>query len=161
MTFIGVYATMACMKGDVSAIDEMVYGCLAARVRLIGRAITSIYDRAVEPSGLTIAQVNLMAAAGKIGPCAPSKLGSVLQLERSTVSRNLERLLDAGWMHAVASDAKGIREVGLTASGRRKIESILPQWRLAQREASKLLGEPGVKAIKGVVDTLWSLSANA
>ena len=64
-------------------------------------------------------------------------------------------------MHAVAADAKGIREVGLTASGRRKIESILPQWRLAQREASKLLGEPGVTAIKGVVDTLWSLPANA
>lgn len=148
---------MMCMKADVSAIDELVYGCLAARVRLIGRAVTSIYDRAVEPSGLTIAQVNLMATAGKIGPCPPSKLGAALQLERSTVSRNLERLLDAGWMRAVASDAKGIREVGLTASGRRKLESILPQWRQAQRDAGKMLGEPAVAAIKGVVDGFWNL----
>ncbi len=147
------------MKADVSAIDELVGGCLAARVRLIGRAITAIYDRAVEPNGLTIAQVNLMATAGKIGPCAPSKLGAVLQLERSTVSRNLDRLLDAGWMQAVTSDAKGIREVGLTAPGRRKIESILPQWREAQKEASAMLGESGVTAIKRVVDGFWNLQS--
>jgi DNA-binding MarR family transcriptional regulator len=146
---------------DLSAIDELVYGCLAARVRLIGRAITSIYDRAVESSGLTIAQINLMAAAGKLGPCAPSKLGAVLQLERSTVSRNLDRLLDAGWMQAVSSDAKGIKEVGLTASGRRKIESILPQWREAQKQAKALLGESGVAAVRGVVDGFWTLKSTA
>jgi DNA-binding MarR family transcriptional regulator len=140
---------------DVSAIDELVGGCLAARVRIIGRAVSAIYDRAVEPSGLTIAQLNLMATAGKFGPCTPSRLGAMLHLERSTVSRNLDRLLEAGWIQAVTSDAKGVREVELTPSGRRKIQSILPQWRQAQDEAAKLLGDPGVHAIKRVAERFW------
>ena len=84
----------------VSAIDELARDCLALRVRLIGRAVTAVYDRAVEAHGLSIAQVNLLAALGKAGPCPPTKLGDVLQLERSTVSRNLNLLLKHGWVEA-------------------------------------------------------------
>ncbi|WP_416069669.1 hypothetical protein [Streptomyces sp. AK02-01A] len=50
---------------------------------------------------MTIAQVNLLAALGKVGPCAPSKLGDVLRLERSTVSR----LLGVTGVNAVQSVA--------------------------------------------------------
>ena len=76
-----------------SAADEIVQGCLAVRVRLIGRAVTAIFDRAIDSHGLTIAQLNVLAALGVAGPCAPATLGDVLQLERSTVSRNLNLLL--------------------------------------------------------------------
>ena len=141
-------------SGD-SAIEEMVRDCLAVRVRLIGRAVSAIYDQAIEPAGLTIAQLNLLAAAGKIGPCSPSKLGEVLQLERSTVSRNLDRLLEAGWMRPVSSNAKGVRDVELTPSGRRKVESTIPQWRQAQKQAAKVLGTAGAQAIRNVADNFW------
>ena len=120
------------------------------RVRLIGRAVTAIYDGALEGQGLTIAQLNLLAAVGMAGPCPPSALGEVLQLERSTVSRNLNLLLRHGWIEAVSSDAKGIREVALTRAGRSKIESVMPEWRRAQREAAKLLGTDGVRAIQDI-----------
>jgi DNA-binding MarR family transcriptional regulator len=133
-----------------SAIDEIVSGCLAVRVRLISRTLTSVYDGALDGHGLTIAQVNLLAALGKVGPCAPATLGEVLQLERSTVSRNLTVLLRHGWIEAVSSDAKGIREVALTAAGRSKIESVLPDWRQAQEQASRILGSPGVLAVQEI-----------
>jgi DNA-binding MarR family transcriptional regulator len=132
-----------------SPVDEIVQDCLAVRVRLIGRAITGLYDGALEAHGVTIAQVNLLAALGRTGPCAPSRLGEVLHLERSTVSRNLSLLLNHGWVEAVASDAKGIREVALTGAGRAKIESVLPAWREAQRRAAQLLG-PGAVAVREI-----------
>ncbi|HEY2696925.1 MAG TPA: MarR family winged helix-turn-helix transcriptional regulator, partial [Pseudonocardiaceae bacterium] len=66
-----------------SSIDEVAGGCLAVRVRLISRALTGIYDGALGEHGVTIAQVNLLAALGKAGPCPPSRLGEILQLERS------------------------------------------------------------------------------
>ncbi|QIQ06049.1 MarR family winged helix-turn-helix transcriptional regulator [Streptomyces liangshanensis] len=133
-----------------SSVREIVHDCLAVRVRLIGRAVTSLYDGALDRHGVTIAQVNLLAALGAAGPCPPSKLGDVLQLERSTVSRNLKLLLHHGWVEIVSSDAKGIREIELTPAGRAKIESVMPEWRQAQREAARILGATGVTALQGI-----------
>ena len=137
-----------------SSVDEIVSSCLAVRIRLISRAITSLYDGALGSHDVTIAQVNLLAALGKIGPCAPSKLGEVLQLERSTVSRNVNLLLTHGWIEALSSDAKGIREVGLTPAGRAKIESVMPQWRQVQREATELLGTAGADAVHAIASSM-------
>ena len=143
----------------VSVIDELARDCLALRVRLIGRAVTAVYDRAVEAHGLSIAQVNLLAALGKAGPCPPTKLGDVLQLERSTVSRNLNLLLKHGWVEAVSSDAKGVRDVALTPSGRRKIESVMPAWRKAQQQAAQLLGTEGVQAVRAMAGSLGQIAS--
>ena len=142
---------------SATAVDQIVGDCLAVRVRLIGRTVTAVYDGALEGHGLTIAQLNLLAAVGKAGPCPPSMLGEVLQLERSTVSRNLNLLLRHGWIEAVSSDAKGIREVALTREGRAKIESVMPQWRKAQRQAAKLLGPEGVTAVRGIASSVGHL----
>jgi DNA-binding MarR family transcriptional regulator len=146
---------MRCVS--VPAVDQVVSDCLAVRVRLIGRAVTAIYDGALEGYGLTIAQLNLLAALGKAGPCPPSMLGEILQLERSTVSRNLSLLLRQEWIEAVSADAKGIREVALTPAGKAKIESVMPQWRKAQRQAAKLLGTSGVTAVQGIANSIGHL----
>jgi DNA-binding MarR family transcriptional regulator len=142
---------------SATAVDQIVSDCLAVRIRLIGRTLTAIYDGALEGHGLTIAQLNLLAALGKAGPCPPSTLGEVLQLERSTVSRNLNLLLRHGWIEAVSSDAKGMREVALTRAGRSKIESVMPQWRQAQRQAAKLLGPEGVTAVQAIANGMGHL----
>ncbi len=138
----------------VSPIDEIVGECLAVRVRLIGRAVTALYDGALETHGLSIAQVNLLAALGKIGPCPPVRLGAVLHLERSTVSRNLNLLRKHGWIEAVSSDAKGVREIALTRAGQKKVESVMPDWRRAQEEAALLLGAGGVKMVRTIANSL-------
>jgi DNA-binding MarR family transcriptional regulator len=135
---------------STSSIDEVVGDCLAVRVRLVSRTLTSLYDGALDPHGLTIAQLNLLAALGKTGPCPPTRLGEVLQLERSTVSRNLNLLLSHGWIEAVSADAKGMREVALTSAGRAKIESAMPAWRQAQQQAEQLLGTDGVAAVRTI-----------
>lgn len=140
-----------------SPVDEIVRDCLAVRVRLISRAVTSLYDRALELHGLSIAQVNLLAALGKAGPCSPARVGDVLQLDRSTVSRNLALLLKHGWIEAVSSDAKGVREVALTSAGRRKIQAVMPDWRRAQSEAAELLGTKGVNAVRALASNVGQL----
>src|SRR5205807_9024867 len=148
-----------CNTSSVSAsgADEIVHNCLAARVRLIGRAITEVYDRALDGHGLSVAQVNLLAALGKFGPCTPTNLGDALHLERSTVSRNLSLLMKHGWIEPTSSDAKGVREVALTRAGRKKIDSAMPDWRHAQDQAAQLLGAVGVKAIRTIASNLGQL----
>ncbi|MUM19605.1 winged helix-turn-helix transcriptional regulator [Mycobacterium sp. CBMA271] len=136
------------------AVDEIAGECLAVRVRLLGRAVTGVYDRALERHDVSIAQINLMAALGKVGPCSPARIGEVLQLERSTVSRNLSLLIKRDWVKAVSSDAKGVREVALTSSGSKKVEAVMPEWRRAQKEAARLLGSGGVEAVRTLAATI-------
>lgn len=124
---------------------------------MISRAVTGIYDRTLEPHGLSVAQVNLLAALGKVGPCTPTNLGDALHLERSTVSRNLSLLMRHGWIEAISSDAKGVREVMLTRAGRKKIDSIMPDWRHAQVQAAQLLGTEGVEAVRTIASSLGQL----
>ena len=133
-----------------SAVDEIAANCLAVRVRLLGRAVTSLYDHALEDHGVSIAQINLMAALGKMGPSSPARIGEVLQLERSTVSRNLSLLIKHGWVEAVSANAKGVREVALTSSGFEKVDDVMPEWQRAQQEAAELLGTGGVKAVRSL-----------
>src|SRR5260370_21509973 len=109
-----------------NSIREIVNNCLAMRVRMVARSVSAIYEQAMASHDVTIAQVNMLTALGEVGPCAPGKIGEVLQLERSTVSRNLDLLIQKGLVDAVSSDAKGIREVALTPAGNGKIEALLP-----------------------------------
>jgi DNA-binding MarR family transcriptional regulator len=148
-----------CNHNDMSKpspIKEMISDCLAVRVRLLARSVSAIYDQAVASHDVTIAQVNLLTALGGVGPCAPRKLGEVLQLERSTVSRNLDLLIEKGLVEAVSTDWKGIAEVALTEAGHQKIEDVLPDWRMAQKQARELLGSDGVQAVYDASASIWT-----
>ena len=151
------------MPSAPDPIDEIAGGCLAVRVRMLGRAVSAIYDRALADRELTVAQMNVLVTAGKIGPCPPGEIGRLLQMERSTVSRNLRPLLDAGWLEAESGGGSGggaggserVRSVRLTERGRRKLASALPAWRRAQAEAAALLGTSGTQAVRTLGDRLW------
>jgi len=139
----------------LTASREIVKNCMAVRIRLIARAVSSLYDEAIASHKVTIAQLIMLAALGEIGPCAPRKLGEVLQLERSTVSRNLDLLMAKDLVKAVSSDAKGVREVTLSSKGQLKIEAALPDWRLAQKQVFDLLGTEGSQAIRDASASIW------
>jgi DNA-binding MarR family transcriptional regulator len=139
-----------------NSIREITSNCLALRVRIVARSVSAIFEQAMAKHDVTIAQVNMLTALGELGLCAPGRIGEVLQLERSTVSRNLDLLIQKGLVDAVSSDAKGIREVILNASGREKIETVMPDWRAAQKRAAKLLGPNGVKAVHEASASVWT-----
>lgn len=137
-----------------AAVSEISGECLAVRARIVARWISALYDRALEGTDLTIAQVNLLVAIGALGPSAPSRVGSVLHMERSTVSRNLAPLIESGWLAADSSDAGRVRGVHLTSAGERVLERILPKWRAVQTETAKRLGKEGVAAIRRLGEQL-------
>ena len=68
------------------------------RVRYLNRTLTSVYDDAFRPFGITASQVNLLVAIINQGSMSPVTLGNLLNIEKSTVSRNLERMRKAGWI---------------------------------------------------------------
>ena len=126
---------------------EAVGGCIATRLRLAARVVTKVYDDALRPFGLTVSQMALLAVAAYRGALRQSDVGALLQMDNSTLSRNLERMRASGWLEEVAEEDTRVHTHRLTASGKTLLERAMPPWRAAQRRAHELLGGAGVKAI--------------
>jgi DNA-binding MarR family transcriptional regulator len=130
-----------------SIFDEMAATCLGVKARQLSRVISRIYDRALRPTGAKVSQLTILVAAGKMGLARPQTVCRMLNMDASTLSRNVERLKARGWLAVVEDEDARAQPFRLTAAGRRMVERATPAWRKAQAEATALLGEHGVRAL--------------
>src|SRR5262249_58043541 len=77
---------------------EVVAACLGYRTRRLARTVTRIYNDCLRPVGLTLTEMNLLAAIAARGSVQPARLGPAMALEKSTLSRNTARLVELGWV---------------------------------------------------------------
>ena len=123
----------------------MMEECLALRVRRLSRVVTRLFDAAVRPHGLTPSQLTLLVVLEQRGPSAPSAVARTLDLEKSTLSRNLRRAIGAGWVRERPHGA--LKRLELTAAGREMLGKAYRSWRRAQTRASNFLGTKLVEAL--------------
>jgi len=122
------------------------FGCTCARLRKLARRVTRIYDAYLAPQGIKVTQYSLLAnAAGRERTL--SEFAAELEMDRSTLSRNLMPLVALGWISVdVGADPRS-RAISITAAGRRKLKAALPLWRKAQCEIEGLLGTAEVSTL--------------
>jgi len=118
------------LRGDARALVESCPGALS---RLAARRITQFLDQELAPTGMSAAQLALMA---QIAAAEDDTLGALARrsgLEQSTLSRNLRTLETAGLIEiaSVEGDLRR-RAVWLTETGARRLEAAIPRWRKAQ-----------------------------
>src|ERR671912_1587774 len=122
-------------------IDKIAGECVAVRLRMLNRMITNIYDDALRPLGLKVSQMNILVAAAKLGTAHPSKVCEYLHLDVSTLSRNVDRMKDRGWLEVVPDDKDGrAQPFQLTQQGWKLLEKAVPAWSEAQEQVTKSLG---------------------
>src|SRR5713101_10188441 len=85
-------------------IDTIAHNCIAVRLRLLNRVVTNLYDDALRPLGLKVSQLNILVVAAKLGLARPAKVCDILQLDTSTLSRNVERMRTKDWLEVVAGE---------------------------------------------------------
>ena len=135
-------------KGVKRESAEVVRDCIATRLRMANRVITKVYDDALRPLSLKVTQLSMLVVAEDRGHIRQSEVGSELQLDDSTLSRNLELMRANGWMEEAPADDARVHSYRLTEAGRTLLEKAIPAWRGAQKEARRLLGAAGVQAIR-------------
>ncbi len=133
--------------------------CLAVRVRMLNRTITTIYDDALRPLGLTAGQLNIMVVVTARGPISPGEVAHRLNMEKSTVSRNVERMRKNGWLAVTAAESGHKQQLTLTRRGRTLLAKSHPAWEEAQITAREVLGQRGAEAIHRAAATVWSRTA--
>jgi DNA-binding MarR family transcriptional regulator len=136
--------------------NEIGRDCLAVRVRLLNRAITRIYDAALRPHGLTIAQLNLLISIANREPAPAGEVARLLSMEISTLSRNARLLKDQGLIEIEHAEHGNGRILTLTDEGSERLAELRPAWRAAQRDAQGLLGDDATRSIKQLVDQMFA-----
>ena len=140
------------LRTDARALVE---SCAGWNSRLAARRISQFLDRALEETGLTAAQLGLMA---QIAVAADDTLGALARstgLEQSTLSRNLRTLEGQGLIEiaVVESDLRR-RAVWLTETGARRLEAAIPLWRKAQAKLAKQLSPDLPRRLARAADEL-------
>src|SRR5262245_38643851 len=137
------------MKSDKTKdlAAEIMSDCLPTRLRFATRVITKLYDDALRPFGLTVSQMALLTVAAHRGAIRQSEVSAKLQLDDSTLSRNLDRMRANGWLELTPETDGRVHTHRLTTAGKALFERVVPAWRVAQQKACKLLGESGIEAL--------------
>lgn len=130
---------------------EKPLGCTCFRMRKTARAISRLYDQHLAQAGLKTTQYAVLAHAGHQAlPVAA--LAERLGIERTTLTRNLGPLVNAGWIALRPGTDSRQRVVTLTAAGHAKVKSAYPAWRAAQADIEQLLGRDTVRGLNAQLD---------
>src|SRR5258707_15690988 len=137
-----------------NSIDTISRTCIAVRLRLLNRVVTNFYDDALRPLGLKVSQLNILIVTARLGLARPAGVCEILQLDTSTLSRNVKPLQAHGWLEVVPDEDARTQPFRLTAQGRRLIEKAVPAWEEAQRQATELLGNEGIALLDNAAKKL-------
>jgi DNA-binding MarR family transcriptional regulator len=137
-------------KATTNSIDMISKTCIAVRLRRLNRVITNFYDDALRPLRLKVSQLNILVVTAKLGLARPAQVCAILQLDVSTLSRNVKPLQAHGWLEVVAEQDARAQPFRLTPQGKRLIEKAVPAWEMAQRRAAELLGDEGITLLDKV-----------
>jgi len=134
-------------RDDDAQVELVARECLANKVRLLNRAVTAVYDEALRPFALTIGQMSMLVTVAREERASPAGLGRLLHMEKSTLSRNVDRMRVRGWLTVAPTDDGRTTELRVTPSGRGLLRRVHPAWSKAQRRAAAMLGAHGVRGI--------------
>jgi len=116
--------------------------CACANLRRAARAVTRMYNRELRATGLELTQYTLLMALNVTGETTQGRLGRLLALDTTTLTRMLRPLTKRGWIAAEPGEDRRERLLRLTPPGRRKLGQSRRHWQRAQEGLRQRLGEP-------------------
>jgi DNA-binding MarR family transcriptional regulator len=135
---------------------RVAWSCACFNARRAARAVTDYYDRALRPSGVTATQVSLLGAIAMTGPAPIQRLAETLDLDHTTLTRNLKLLDAAGWIAVRPGADRRERMIALSPAGESVLAGALPYWQAAQRRVQERFGPDRWRRL---LDDLAELSA--
>ena len=131
---------------------EKPLGCTCFKLRKLTRAMSRLYDAHLATVGLKTTQYSVLVNAARAAlPVA--ELAEILGLERTTLTRNLKPLQEAGWVELKSGADSRQRIVTITTSGRDMLKAAYVAWRRAQTEFEKLMGRDAVRSLHQQLET--------
>ena len=133
----------------LEAIRQTPHICLAEGLRAANRAIARRYDSYINDSGVGPAQLSLLMRLYYLGPTAMGQLAVQMETDRTTLTRTVKLLQDAGHVEVVPGESKRFRLVRMTEQGFSVLSQAIPKWEQAQADLRALLGDQSWATLLG------------
>ena len=128
--------------------------CTASKLSLSIRMVKKIYTNHLKKHNVTMSQLGILMVVGRMKQVSQAELGKMMVLERSTVTRDLKRLIENGYLLKTGANNRPIIE--MTDKGAGYTTQIIPDWQKATDEANEKLGAKGVEALNFTLNQLMS-----
>lgn len=136
----GLLYTQHVSETIASVADEIAGRCLCWRVRALSRRITAQFDEALRHFGMTGNQLTVLVSVRRQGTASVSSLAERLEMDKSTVSRTVSRMVEQGWLATQEGPGRQI-PITITEEGDELIRKAAPHWRRVQSRTEAALGE--------------------
>ena len=123
--------------------------CQARLIMICNRIIESVYRKHIGHFELSNSQFTILMLLAKMGKMNQTRLAGLIFLEKSSLSRNLKRLIDNKYMNKDIN-----RQLQVTIKGKAILESMVPAWERARIEVQELLGDDGQNALSLITSKL-------
>ena len=127
-------------------------GCTSLKLRQLSRRVSQHFDHIVSGAGLKTTQYSLLSHVVLFGPLRPGDLAARMEMDASTLTRNLQPLVMQGWVEIGPGDDGRSRCVTATAAGRDKRAAAQRDWKRAQLALNERLGEAQVARLHELID---------
>ena len=115
--------------------------CLCASTRHAARLLTRYYEEELRPAHLTPAQFELLSVLSARPGLSQSDLAKALDLDQTTLSRNLKVLISRKWIkHGASPQDRRQASYTLSAEGHKAWRYAVPYWQHAQTHMQQKLG---------------------
>jgi DNA-binding MarR family transcriptional regulator len=129
------------MKNNSTPLDLNGTGtCASFNFRKTARAVTRLYDAALQESGIRSTQFAILVAVAKNHPVSIGALADVLVMDGTTLTRSLRLLQKLGLVGISNRSAMRQRFLTITVRGERLLARSLPAWRKAQEQFVAAVG---------------------
>jgi len=127
-------------------------GCTNLKLRQLGRMVNRHYDQYLSVVGLKSTQYALLSCVVKLGPMRPGDIARQMQMDASTLSRNLQPMVAQGWLSVGAGEDARSRLVEATPAGMALRTEAQRAWKAAQTALNQRLGLAQVAALHDLLD---------
>lgn len=134
--------------------------CACANLRRAARSITRLYNHELRSEKIEVTQFTLLMALDHTGDISQGKLGRLLTLDSTTLTRMLKPLNKQGWIQEHKGHDRRVRMIRLTAAGRAKLQHGLPHWKRAQAHIEDTLGGPSLQKLETLLARVEAASGN-
>ncbi len=135
--------------------QDILANCIAGRTHQIARVISAQYDGALAQTGLTSHQLTLLSMIAQMEPVQAREMLPYLKMDQSTLSRNLDRMAENGWISSARDEGdRRLKQFTLTRNGKVKLRQGHQCWAFAQSETIENLGQESFSGLKDIANAL-------
>lgn len=119
-------------SSEYERIAQLGPVCICSNLRRAARLVTNYYDKLLEPFGLRMSQATVLVVLYLAGVQTINEMAEKLELDRTTLTRNLKPLVQQGLLTIAPGSDQRTRVVTLTPEGEAALLKILPLWEQMQ-----------------------------